>query len=109
MKKTYFRIKTERGFRRVRCWHTCSKYFEITPTIGTTDLVGRRFTLTHRRSRYAVAFSNQTKPLRLLAGVLGALPMPWGTIQSIKGLRDPWLAIPKEVRDWFFNYTTGLR
>jgi hypothetical protein len=101
---SYFHVKTSDGLKRVRCWETCSSYFVITPTVGSDKLYGR-YALTHRRSRMAAAFSNKRKMLRLMAGILGALPVPWGVIQSSRGVKAPWLALPLSVQKWWLDFT----
>jgi hypothetical protein len=54
------------------------------------------------------AWSNKHQPLRLLAGIFGALPVPWGKIQNSKALVNSWLALPSEIRKWREEYTRSL-
>ena len=92
-----FRIRTSSGRKLVPCVATCSKFFVITPS---TEPDRGRYALTHTRSGFAAMFSNKHKPLRLMAGILGALPIPWGRIQSSRGLVKSWTALPIEIRRW---------
>jgi len=97
-------IKTSDGRdRKVYGKETCSPYFAI-----TNSLHGKRFSLTHIPSGCVVARANSHKPLRLLAGIFGALPIPWRNIKSSNQLLIHWCVLPKSIQDWGDKFMRSL-
>lgn len=101
---TRVRIHTDQGWKTIFGWLTCSKHFVIHPTFNRSFLSQYpRYTLTHVKTGYAVARAEHTKVLRLLAGVFGALPVPWQQLRGPKQtalLKIEWLKIPQSIRTW---------
>lgn len=102
---TIKRFRSGLGYEWVEGVATSAEHFAITNSVNHN---GKRYSLTHGPSGYAVAHSNKHKPLRLFAAILVALPIPWGKIRTPKSLSKHWRKLPIEIQRWRKDFMESM-